>query len=442
MFIDEVKINVKGGGGGNGCVSLHREKFNPKGGPDGGNGGKGGSVILEGSSGLNTLSVFQRRVHFFAERGSHGKGSRKHGKVGKDRIVKVPLGTCIYDVDSGELIGDVTEDGQQIVVARGGRGGRGNLAFATSNYRVPRFAEKGEEVTDRWIKLELKLIAQVGLIGLPNAGKSTFLSTVSAAKPKIASYPFTTISPNLGAVQADIGVQYIFADIPGLIEGAHTGKGLGDRFLRHISRTKILVHLIDLLEVDPEDPLENYLVIMNELYSFDEDMARKPIIVAANKVDIVGTEEAFYSLSKALEEKDVRCFPISALTGEGFDDLLKEIFKTIARVEQEEIERKAQEAEKFVVIDMESEGLKKKQFTIEPVEDYFVVHGESVERMVQMTDLDNDEAVHHLQMRIKRMGVEDELKAMGINEGDFVVIGNFEFNFVDDGKLMSIDLSS
>lgn len=439
MFIDEVKISVKGGDGGNGCVSLHREKFNPKGGPDGGNGGKGGDVILEGSSGMNTLSVFKKRVHILAERGTHGKGNNMHGKVGKDIVVKVPLGTSIYDIDSGDLIGDITEEGQRVVAAEGGRGGRGNAAFATCNYRVPRFAEKGEVVPAKWIKMELKLIAHVGLVGLPNAGKSTFLTAISAARPKIDSYPFTTISPNLGAVQAAEGVQYIFADIPGLIEGAHEGKGLGDRFLRHVSRNKMLVHLIDLSEVDPESPLDNYNIILNELRQFDEDLSKRPTVVAANKIDLVGTEEAFFALQKELKKKGIHCFPISAMTGEGMEDLLQEIFRVLARVENERRQIEA-EARERVIIDMQSEGLDQKQFTIEPVDDYFVVHGRGIERMVQMLDLDNDEAVYHLQNRIKRMGIEDELKRMGINEGDFVVIGNYEFNFVDDGNLERIDL--
>ncbi len=439
MFIDEVKISVRGGDGGSGCVSLHREKFNPKGGPDGGNGGKGGDVILEGSSGMNTLSVFKKRVHILAERGTHGKGSNMHGKVGKDTVVRVPLGTSIYDLDSGEFIGDITEEGQRVIAARGGRGGRGNAAFATCNYRVPRFAEKGEVVQPKWIKLELKLIAHVGLVGLPNAGKSTFLASISAARPKIDSYPFTTISPNLGAVQAAEGVQYIFADIPGLIEGAHEGKGLGDRFLRHVSRNKMLVHLIDLSEVDPENPLKNYNIILNELKQFDEDLSGRPIVVAANKIDLVGTEEAFFALQETLRKKDIRCFPISAMTGEGMEDLLQEVFRVLAKVEHERKQLEAETKER-IIIDMQSEGLDQKQFTIEPVDDYFVVHGKGIERMVQMLDLDNDEAVYHLQNRIKRMGIEDELKRMGINEGDFVVIGNYEFNFIDDGKLERIDL--
>jgi len=439
MFIDEAKINVKAGDGGNGCISLHREKYCPKGGPDGGNGGKGGDIIIEGTSAMNTLSPFKKRVHFAAQRGRHGKSNNKSGKKGKDTIIMVPRGTIVYDDSSGKIIGDITRDGQQLIVAAGGRGGRGNAAFATAFYRVPTFSEKGEKVEDRWIRFELRLIAHVGLVGLPNVGKSTFLAAISAAKPKIASYPFTTLSPNLGVVQAAEAVSYIFADIPGVIEGAHQGKGLGDRFLRHISRTKILLLIFDLTEVDPESPLKNYNLVMNEIDSYSSKLAHKPMVVAANKIDIVGTEEAFFALEEAFFKLDIKCHPISALTREGIDDLLTGILKLLATSKKEDFPTEETE---LVVIDMKSEGIEERQFTIEKVEDYFVVHGRNPERMVQMLDLDNDEAVRHLQMRLKRMGVEEKLKKMGVKDGDFVVLGEYEFNFIEEKELKETGLSS
>ncbi|MCD4785045.1 MAG: GTPase ObgE [Candidatus Eremiobacteraeota bacterium] len=432
MFIDEAKINIKGGDGGNGCVSMHREKYRPHGGPDGGYGGNGGNVILEGKSDMNTLSKFYKKVHFKAERGSHGKGNNKNGKVGKDIIVNVPPGTVVYDDSTARVIGDITRDGQRIIVARGGRGGKGNAHFATSNYRAPSFAEKGEEVEDKWIRLELKLIAHVGLVGLPNAGKSTFLSAISHATPKIASYPFTTIHPNLGVVHATEGIRYVFADIPGIIEGAHEGKGMGHKFLRHISRAGMLIVIIDLTKVNPESPLDVYDTIMNEIELYDQELAKRETIIALNKIDIVGTEEAYFALRDKLEESGKKCYPISALTSEGINELLVAVFEILKGIEKnmpyEEISEK-------IIIDSETEGINTKSFTIDKVEDYFVVRGKGIERMVQMTDIENDEAVYYLQSRIKRMGLENRLKEMGVKDGDFIVIGGFEFNYTEEKEL-------
>jgi len=432
VFIDEAKINVKGGDGGRGCVSFHREKYRPHGGPDGGNGGNGGNVILVGTSGMNTLIKFHKKVHFKAEKGTHGKGNNKNGKNGNDTIIEVPVGTVVYDDSTGKVLGDIIRDGQEVMVARGGRGGKGNAYFATSNYRVPGFAEKGETVEDKWIRLELKLIAHVGLVGLPNAGKSTFLSAISNANPKIASYPFTTIHPNLGVVHTDEGKRYVFADIPGIIEGAHQGKGMGDKFLKHISRAGMLIILIDLTEVNPESPLETYNTIMGEIEHYDPELARRESLIAANKIDIVGTEEAFFSLQNELEESGKKCYPISALTGEGVDDLLKGVFDILS--EMGEYMPHEETADK-IIIDLTTEGLDSNKFNIEKVEDYFVVRGKGIERMVQMTDLDNDEAVFHLQSRIKRMGLEDRLRKMGVKDGDFIVIGGFEFNYIEEKEL-------
>jgi GTPase len=427
MFIDETKIFVKGGDGGNGCISTHREIYKPMGGPSGGNGGRGGSIILEGSPGMNTLNVFKRKVHFKGNRGEHGRGKNQHGKDAEDTIVLVPLGTVVYDNETGKVIGDVIREGQRLQVAKAGRGGRGNAAFATPNYRVPKFAERGELGEERWIRLELKVIAHVGLVGFPNAGKSTFLAGTTAAKPKIADYPFTTLSPNLGVYERGYGKRYIFADIPGLIEGASRGAGLGDKFLRHISRTKMLIHLVDLTTVDPEHPLEKYNIIMGELKDYNQALIDKPMLVAGNKIDIVGTEDAFFALEKALAETGIKCFGISAASGEGMSDLLEETFRILEKLGEEIIVETPEPEVEMVIVDETTEDLR--QFTIEHEDGVYRVRGKNPERMVQMTDLENEEAVYYLQQRLKRMGVEDELKRMGIQNGDTVIIRNFEFEY-------------
>jgi GTP-binding protein len=434
MFIDEAKIFVKGGDGGKGCSSTHREIYVPKGGPDGGNGGRGGSVILVGTNDLNTLIDFKKRVHVKAARGGHGSGNNKAGRDAGDTYLNVPLGTVVYEAgDGGRLIGEVLGEGHQLRVARGGRGGRGNAAFATPNYRVPRFCEKGEPGQERWIRLELRLIAHIGLVGLPNAGKSTLLSAVTRAKPKIADYPFTTLHPNLGVVEKSVGVRYIMADIPGLIQGASQGAGLGHKFLRHITRTRMMIHVIDLLETDPDNPLENYHVITDEMGEYSPSLLQRPVVVAANKTDVPGTEEAFFAMEKALQGLGVRCFPISAATGQGLEDLLAGVFEVMETLKDEPVPLTEGEPGDFVTVDEETENLR--HFTIERVEDYFVVHGDIPERMVSMTFLDNDEAVLYLQLRLRRMGVEAELKRMGAREGDFVVIGDYEFNYFEEKEI-------
>ncbi len=432
MFIDEAKIHVKGGNGGNGCVSLHHEKYNPRGGPDGGNGGNGGNVILEGSRNLNTLNVFKKRVHIKASKGNHGQGDRKNGRNADDTIVEVPLGTVIFDAETGGFIGEIMEPGEQVRVAKGGRGGRGNAAFATKNYRLPKFAEKGEKGQERWIKLEMRVLAHVGLVGLPNAGKSTFLASVTAAKPKIADYPFTTLSPNLGVVEAGLGRSYIFADIPGLIEGASTGAGLGHKFLKHISRTKMLIHLIDLTTVDPGNPLLPYEVIMKELADFSQVLLDKPMIVALNKIDIVGTEEAFFAARDAFEKLDLKVFPVSAASLEGINPLLDEVFKILKDLGEDFIKSDRMKDE-FVVIDEKTELLQ--PFVVEKVDDYYVVRGKRPETMIQMADLENEEALRYIQTSFRKMGVDDKLKELGAADGDTVVVADFEFDYIENKEI-------
>jgi GTP-binding protein len=322
MFVDEAVIFVKGGNGGNGCVSFRREKYVPHGGPDGGDGGKGGDVIFRVSCKKDTLLDLTSRVKYIAESGAHGKGSTKKGKDGKDLIIDLPRGTVVKDKDSGRILKDMSTDGESIVIARGGRGGRGNKHFATSTNQVPRYAEKGKPGEERWLVLELKLLADVGLIGMPNAGKSTLLSRISAARPKIADYAFTTLQPQLGIVEVENYRRFVVADIPGLIEGAHRGVGLGDEFLRHIERTKLLVHLLDVSPFARTAPLDAYHIVRNELQQYNPSIAEKPEIVIANKMDLLDAETGIKCIQTLEEKISKPVCPVSMVTGKNIDTLL------------------------------------------------------------------------------------------------------------------------
>ncbi len=321
MFIDEANIYVKGGDGGNGCVSFRREKYVPKGGPDGGDGGDGGSVIITADRNLHTLIDFKYKQHYKAKRGAHGQGSNKHGKNGEDCRIRVPVGTIIKDADTKGILQDLNEDGREFAAVNGGRGGRGNARFKSSTNRAPRRAEKGFTGEERWLSLELKLLADVGIIGFPNAGKSTLISKISAARPKISDYPFTTLAPNLGVVAVEGHKSFVVADIPGIIEGAHEGKGLGIRFLRHIERTKILLHLVDVSS--GRDPLGDFETINKELSRFSAELASKLQIVAGNKIDIPDARERFKKVKGRFKNIKIDIFPISAATGEGIDKVIK-----------------------------------------------------------------------------------------------------------------------
>jgi len=324
-FVDEVKAHVKAGDGGNGCVSFRRERFIPKGGPNGGNGGKGGDVILEADAQLSTLLDLSYPQQFRASKGSHGKGKDQTGRNGEDFIIRVPLGTVVRDDETGEVVQDLIMEGQRYVAAQGGRGGRGNARFATSTRRAPRIAEKGEEGQEGWLRLELKLLADVGLVGYPNVGKSTLLAKISSAKPKIADYPFTTLSPNLGVVARADHEPFLVADIPGLIEGASQGVGLGLRFLRHIERTHLLVHLLDVSERRPQDPLEDFHALNSELRAYQPALLQKKQIVVLNKIDLPGGREKASHVIEPLRELGYRLYLISANTGEGLDELVEAI---------------------------------------------------------------------------------------------------------------------
>jgi GTP-binding protein len=323
MFIDEAKIYVKGGDGGKGCVSFRREKYVPRGGPDGGDGGDGGDIIITADRNLHTLIDLRYQQHYRADRGGHGEGSNKHGKDGEDCRIRVPVGTIVKDADSKLILEDLNEDGKSFVVVKGGKGGRGNTRFKSSTNRAPRRAQKGLPGEEKWLYLELKLLADISIIGFPNAGKSTLISKISAAKPKISDYPFTTLTPNLGVVRVGEYISFVVADIPGLIEGAHEGKGLGIRFLKHIERTKLLLHLIDMSAGEGRDPINDFNIINKELFQFSPDLASKPQIVVGNKVDVPDAREKFEKVRNMFKDMNVEIFPISAVTGEGINQLVK-----------------------------------------------------------------------------------------------------------------------
>jgi GTP-binding protein len=420
-FLDSIKINVKAGGGGDGCISFRREKYVPKGGPDGGRGGNGGNVILRADGNLYTLQDYRYKVHYKAQRGAHGQGSMRDGARGEDLFLRVPRGTLIYDGASGELLADLVEDGQEIIIARGGAGGRGNASFTSSFIKAPRIAEKGEPGEEKWLRLELKLLADIGIVGFPNAGKSTLLSKISRAAPRIADYPFTTINPNLGTHITEKGERIIVADIPGLLEGAHEGKGLGHKFLRHIERTKVIIHLIDLAQADPADPLSSYDTIRSELRAYSPALSERPEVVGGNKTDLAQAQAVLPAMRSALMKRGIALIPLSARSSEGVEDLMRAAIAaleiaTVPQAPQAPVVRKPH-AKTFAVA-KEGEGWR--------------VVGRGVERMVAMTKMEEDDAVAWLQRRLRRMGVEDALKRAGAAEGDTVIIKDFEFVFLPD----------
>lgn len=423
-FIDQARIFVQGGRGGDGAVSFRREKYVPRGGPDGGDGGRGGSVILVVDPSLNTLQAFQFQRHFRAERGRHGGGSRKNGRAGRDLEVRVPPGTMVYD-DQGRLLVDLTEPGQTFVAARGGRGGRGNARFVTPTHRAPRMAEKGAPGEEAWLRLELKLLADVGLVGMPNAGKSTLLGRVSAARPKVAPYPFTTLEPVLGVVAFDDGFTMVWADIPGLIEGAHQGAGLGHEFLRHIERTRVLVHVVDASGSEGRDPVEDYRVIRRELARYQRPLDRLPAVVAANKADLPEAARHLDRLEQAAAADGFGFQAISAVTGQGIPQLLGRVRRLLEEA------RAAEPPAAPAPVRVYRAPRRPLLEVVRDDDGAFRVTGAAVERWAAMTDFNNDEAVRYLQRRLERAGVEEALRAAGARSGDTVRIGEWEFEFLD-----------
>ncbi len=416
MFYDEALIYVKAGDGGDGCVAFRREKYVPYGGPAGGDGGKGGDVVLYVDPHLNTLYRFSKQHHFRAARGEHGSGQNRHGASGADLRIPVPPGTLVYDADSGELLGDLTRPGQELVVARGGRGGRGNARFVTPGNQAPRIAEHGERGQERNLRLELKLLADVGIIGLPNSGKSTLLAAVTAARPKIAPYPFTTLEPNLGVVVLDPETEFVLADIPGLVEGAAEGKGLGHEFLRHIERTRVLIHLLDGLS---NDPLADMVTVNRELEAFGHGLLDKPQLVVINKIDLPQVRERWSALKTAFDAHGCPVMAISALTREGTQDLLYQVARVLAETPAEEYGFPRE-------IPIFRLGEDEKAFTIEREDRAWRVRGVQVERMAAMTVWNLDEAVHRFLRALERMGVVEALEKAGVKPGDTVYIGDRE----------------
>ncbi len=419
MFIDEAEILVRSGKGGDGMMHFHREKFVPRGGPDGGDGGKGGDVILEVKPSLNTLQNFRHVSRYIANDGKGGGPNNMSGKSSDDLIVAVPAGTVVYDADSGDLIGDLTKAGERLTICKGGRGGRGNQHFATARNQAPRTAERGEPGEEKRLKLELKLIADIGLIGVPNAGKSTLLSALTNAKPKIAPYPFTTLEPNLGVANIDDETSVVLADIPGLIEGASHGAGLGHDFLRHIQRTRVLINLLDGLS---DDPVADYSQINSELSLFDPNLAKKPQIVALNKIDQPEVQARLAEITKAMKKKKVEIMTISALARTNVRDLLLKAAQELA--EAPELE----EAPATIPVYRPKEDAKDFHVTREGTHEWRL-SGSAIERAASMTFWEHDGSVRRFQKIMETLGVDEALRKAGVKEGDTVAIGDFELEW-------------
>ncbi|MGE5472874.1 MAG: GTPase ObgE [Ignavibacteriales bacterium] len=420
MFIDVAKINIKAGKGGNGIVSFRREKYIAAGGPDGGNGGKGGDVVFCVDGSMSTLMDFRYKKSYKAKPGENGGSSDCTGKGAEDLMIKVPPGTVIKDNLTGKIIADLTEDGERFVAARGGRGGRGNAKFTTATRQIPRFAETGEDGEEREILLELKLLADVGLIGYPNVGKSTILSIMTSAKPKIADYHFTTLEPNLGVVMLEDGASFVLADIPGLIEGAHEGVGLGHQFLRHVERTRVLVHVIDVSGIEGRDPMHDFETINAELKQFNEKLSARKQIVAANKMDLPKAEENFVKFKETLEAEGYEVFPICAAIGEG----LKEVFYRVSELLREI------PVEEETIVEEEVFEAPDDGWAIRREEDIFVIEGEVIKRVLRKVNFDDSESLQYFQRAMNKLGISQELEKMGIQEGDTVQIYDIEFEYV------------
>ncbi|AEP87636.1 GTPase ObgE [Bacillus spizizenii] len=428
MFVDQVKVYVKGGDGGNGMVAFRREKYVPKGGPAGGDGGKGGDVVFEVDEGLRTLMDFRYKKHFKAIRGEHGMSKNQHGRNADDMVIKVPPGTVVTDDDTKQVIADLTEHGQQAVIARGGRGGRGNSRFATPANPAPQLSENGEPGKERYVVLELKVLADVGLVGFPSVGKSTLLSVVSSAKPKIADYHFTTLVPNLGMVETDDGRSFVMADLPGLIEGAHQGVGLGHQFLRHIERTRVIVHVIDMSGLEGRDPYEDYVTINQELSEYNLRLTERPQIIVANKMDMPQAAENLEAFKEKLTD-DYPVFPVSAVTREGLRELLFEVANQLENTPEFPLYDEEELTQNRVMYTIENEEV---PFNITRDPDgVFVLSGDSLERLFKMTDFSRDESVKRFARQMRGMGVDEALRERGAKDGDIIRLLEFEFEFID-----------
>ncbi|EGD50358.1 GTP-binding protein Obg/CgtA [Thermoanaerobacter ethanolicus JW 200] len=423
MFIDTARIYIKAGDGGNGIISFRREKYVAYGGPDGGDGGKGGDVIFVADPNLSTLLDFKYRKKYIAQNGENGRGKNQYGKNGEDLYIKVPVGTLIINDETGEIIADLVKPNQKAIVLRGGKGGRGNTKFATSTLKTPRFAESGEKGKEMWVRLELKLLADVGLIGFPNAGKSTLLASCTRAKPKIANYPFTTLTPNLGVVEYK-GKSFVMADIPGLIEGAHRGEGLGHDFLRHIERTKMLIHVVDVSGNEGRDPIEDFEKINEELKLYSERLLTLPQIVAANKIDLQSGRENYPDFEKEIKKRGYDVYPISALTKEGIDKLLDKTIEILSSIPVEEIK---EVSEVIVYTPPEEE----ETLNIEVKDNTYYLSGTKIDKLLKRVNLQDEHSLRYFEMLLRKSGVIDALKEKGFKSGDTINVRDFEFEYYE-----------
>ena len=420
MFIDEAVVELVAGSGGNGCLAFRREKYVAMGGPFGGNGGKGSDIIFKVDPGLNTLIDFKYKKIIKGHKGENGLGKGMHGKNAEDIIIPVPLGTVVTDYDTNLVIADLTKNGEEYVIAKGGRGGRGNMAFATQSNPAPNYAENGEPGEKIKIKIELKLMADVGLVGMPSVGKSTFISKISASKPKIADYPFTTLKPNLGVVKTSDNRSFVVADLPGLIKGASLGHGLGDKFLKHTQRTRVIAHIIDMSGYTNE-PYNDYITINKELENFDKSLIQKPQIIIANKMDMPDAKE---NLEKFKQKVDKEVYEMSAINGEGIDKIILKLADMLDQIPKENL-YKDEKFESHVIYKFKEE----KPYKITKDKDTWVISGKEIEKLITMSRLDTDEAILRFSNKLRKMGIEDELKELGAKDGDPIKIMEYEFEF-------------
>ena len=424
MFVDEIKIKIEAGRGGDGCTSFRREKYIEMGGPNGGNGGRGADIIFETDAGLKTLIDLKMMKHIKGEKGINGKGSERNGANAEDIIIKVPLGTTITDEDTGLVIADLTTIGERVVVAKGGRGGRGNKAFATHEVPAPRMSELGEPGEVKFVKCELKMLADVGLVGMPSVGKSTILSMISSCKPKIGAYHFTTLSPNLGVVKLNDGRSFVMADLPGLIEGASSGVGLGDKFLRHAMRTKVIAHVIDMGAFEGRDPIEDYENIYSELKNFDERLINKSSIIIANKMDIEGAKDNLERFRSKYPDAEI--YEVSAIMQQGFDALIIRLADIVDSSEAVELYKEEDYASHVLYKFNDA-----KPYTITRENDVWVIKGKEIEKLFEMTRFTEDESVARFARKLKGMGIDETLESMGAKRGDEVQIKEYIFEFKD-----------
>lgn len=424
MFIDEVVIELMAGDGGNGCMAFRREKYIPMGGPFGGNGGKGSDIIFKVDEGLNTLIDLKVQKLIKGNKGANGEGKAKHGKNAEDIIIKVPQGTVITDVETNLIIADLTKKDEEVIVAYGGRGGRGNMAFATRLNPAPSYAENGEPGEYKKVKIELKLLADVGLVGMPSVGKSTLISKISASKPKIAAYHFTTLVPNLGVVRVRENTSFVVADLPGLIKGASLGEGLGDKFLKHIERTRVIAHIIDMSGFEGRDPYEDYITINKELENFNPDLIKKPKIIIANKMDLPSSLDNLEIFRKKVS--DVKIFPISAMNNDGLNVVLNELANMLEKIEKKPLYEESK-FESHILYKFKKE----QPFTISKDNNVWVIKGKEVEKLLKMTRFTTDEAARRFANKLRKMGIDDKLKELGVKDGDYVRILDYEFEYED-----------